>query len=82
MSVFGVEWSLTGGVCGQLLGQIDMDTREWSDGVLTYAARQVVKEPLGTSRSHVIQLIDSAEDTLNCYSVFCSTILLRQHINT
>jgi len=29
----------------QLLGQIDMDTREWSDGVLTYAARQVVKEP-------------------------------------
>jgi len=29
----------------QLLGQIDIDTREWSDGVLTYAARQVVKEP-------------------------------------
>ncbi|CAB3978327.1 cytoplasmic dynein 2 heavy chain 1-like [Paramuricea clavata] len=29
----------------QLLGQIDMDTREWTDGVLTYAARQVVKEP-------------------------------------
>lgn len=22
-----------------------MDTREWTDGVLTYAARQVVKEP-------------------------------------
>lgn len=31
----------------QLLGHIDMDTREWSDGVLTYAARQVVKEPVG-----------------------------------
>lgn len=31
----------------QLLGSIDMDTREWSDGVLTYAARQVVKEPQG-----------------------------------
>jgi len=29
----------------QLLGQIDIDTREWSDGVLTFAARQVVKEP-------------------------------------
>lgn len=29
----------------KLLGQIDMDTREWTDGVLTYAARQVVKEP-------------------------------------
>ncbi|KAK3100036.1 hypothetical protein FSP39_013759 [Pinctada imbricata] len=29
----------------QLLGQIDMDTREWTDGVLTYSARQVVKEP-------------------------------------
>ena len=31
----------------QLLGSIDMDTREWSDGVLTFAARQVVKEPIG-----------------------------------
>ncbi|XP_065833043.1 cytoplasmic dynein 2 heavy chain 1-like isoform X2 [Oscarella lobularis] len=30
----------------QLLGHIDMDTREWSDGVLTYSARQVVKEPV------------------------------------
>ena len=25
----------------RLLGSIDIDTREWSDGVLTYAARQV-----------------------------------------
>ena len=31
----------------QLLGHIDMDTREWTDGVLTYSARQVVKEPQG-----------------------------------
>ncbi|KAI9364365.1 dynein heavy chain and region D6 of dynein motor-domain-containing protein [Zopfochytrium polystomum] len=29
-----------------LLGQMDMDTREWSDGILTYASRQAVKEPL------------------------------------
>ncbi|XP_071846316.1 cytoplasmic dynein 2 heavy chain 1-like isoform X2 [Apostichopus japonicus] len=29
----------------QLLGHIDMDTREWSDGVLTFSARQVVREP-------------------------------------
>ncbi|KAM9321467.1 cytoplasmic dynein 2 heavy chain 1 [Gastrophryne carolinensis] len=29
----------------QLLGHIDMDTREWSDGVMTNSARQVVKEP-------------------------------------
>ncbi|XP_041658498.1 cytoplasmic dynein 2 heavy chain 1 isoform X2 [Cheilinus undulatus] len=29
----------------QLLGQIDMDTREWSDGVLTHSARNVVREP-------------------------------------
>ncbi|XP_071951365.1 cytoplasmic dynein 2 heavy chain 1-like isoform X2 [Antedon mediterranea] len=29
----------------QLLGHIDMDTREWSDGVLTSSARQVVREP-------------------------------------
>lgn len=25
----------------KLLGSIDIDTREWSDGILTYAARQV-----------------------------------------
>ncbi|XP_028975291.2 cytoplasmic dynein 2 heavy chain 1 isoform X3 [Esox lucius] len=29
----------------QLLGHIDMDTREWADGVLTNSARQVVREP-------------------------------------
>ncbi|KAM4627347.1 cytoplasmic dynein 2 heavy chain 1 [Polymixia lowei] len=29
----------------QLLGHIDMDTREWADGVLTHSARQVVREP-------------------------------------
>ena len=29
----------------RLLGSIDMDTREWTDGVLTQAARLVVKEP-------------------------------------
>ena len=28
----------------QLLGRIDVDTREWTDGVLTSSARQVVKE--------------------------------------
>eukprot|EP00981_Chlorochromonas_danica_P004239 scaffold857_cov152-Ochromonas_danica.AAC.22 len=28
----------------RLLGRMDMDTREWSDGVLTDAARKVVKE--------------------------------------
>lgn len=33
----------------QLLGHIDMDTREWSDGVLTNSARQVVREPPGMS---------------------------------
>lgn len=31
----------------QLLGQIDMDTREWTDGVLTNSARIVVREPQG-----------------------------------
>ncbi|XP_028320044.1 cytoplasmic dynein 2 heavy chain 1 isoform X2 [Gouania willdenowi] len=28
----------------QLLGHIDMDTREWADGVLTHSARNVVRE--------------------------------------
>lgn len=41
----------------QLLGQIDMDTREWSDGVLTYAARQVVKEPQGYTCIHLYSII-------------------------
>lgn len=34
----------------QLLGHIDMDTREWSDGVLTHSARNVVKESQGNKR--------------------------------
>ena len=29
----------------RLLGQMDLDTREWTDGVLTQAARTVVREP-------------------------------------
>nr|ADI46936.1 DHC1bm [Volvox carteri f. nagariensis] len=37
----------------QLLGSMNMDTREWSDGVLTAAARKVVKEPL-EQRSWII----------------------------
>ena len=37
----------------QLLGHIDIDTREWSDGVLTAASRAVVKEPLGRNEKSV-----------------------------
>lgn len=37
----------------QLLGYMDHDTREWSDGVLTRAARMVIKEPQST-RSWII----------------------------
>jgi dynein heavy chain 2 len=36
-----------------LLGNMDMDTREWSDGILTFASRQAVKEPT-TSHTWVI----------------------------
>lgn len=32
----------------QLLGYIDLDTREWHDGVLTVSSRQVIKEPEGS----------------------------------
>uniref|UniRef100_A0A8C9YLX3 Dynein cytoplasmic 2 heavy chain 1 n=1 Tax=Sander lucioperca TaxID=283035 RepID=A0A8C9YLX3_SANLU len=36
----------------QLLGHIDMDTREWADGVLTHSARNVVREPQGKKERH------------------------------
>lgn len=29
----------------RLLGHLDLDTREWSDGTLTQAAREVTKDP-------------------------------------
>lgn len=31
---------------------MDLDTREWFDGVLTAAARQVVKEPPEVRKRH------------------------------
>ncbi|KAJ3197037.1 Cytoplasmic dynein 2 heavy chain 1 [Irineochytrium annulatum] len=31
-----------------LLGHMDIDTREWFDGILTFASRQAVKEPADT----------------------------------
>lgn len=37
----------------QLLGHMDPDTREWSDGVLTAAARSIVKEP-GDQNSWIV----------------------------
>lgn len=36
----------------QLLGHIDMDTREWADGVLTHSARNVVREPQGKKTTY------------------------------
>ena len=41
MSLLSLSLSLS---LSQLLGQIDVDTREWTDGVLTSSARQVVRE--------------------------------------
>lgn len=38
----------------QLLGRIDPDTREWTDGVLTHSARLVVKEDPGRFRPLLI----------------------------
>ena len=39
----------------QLLGNMDTDTREWTDGVLTAAARMVVKEPTdGSTKSWIL----------------------------
>eukprot|EP00756_Hemistasia_phaeocysticola_P023549 Hpha_TRINITY_DN15900_c0_g17::TRINITY_DN15900_c0_g17_i1::g.73779::m.73779/K10414/DYNC2H, DNCH2; dynein heavy chain 2, cytosolic len=38
----------------QLLGNMDVDTREWQDGVLTAAARKVIKEPDEGVRSWIL----------------------------
>ena len=32
-------------VSSELLGHIDLDTQEWTDGLLTFSTCQVVKEP-------------------------------------
>lgn len=50
----------------QLLGHIDMDTREWSDGVLTNSARQVVREPQGWSLLSDSLLYLIVEDDRSC----------------
>lgn len=50
----------------QLLGHIDMDTREWSDGVLTNSARQVVREPQGWSLLSDSLLSLLVEDDRSC----------------
>lgn len=49
----------------QLLGHIDMDTREWADGVLTHSARIVVREPQGKTRMLILR---SKEFTDNLFS--------------
>ena len=49
----------------QLLGQIDMDTREWTDGVLTYYARKVVKEPQGNELTIITFLVED-----QCFKIY------------
>lgn len=40
----------------QLLGKIDLDTRQWVDGVLTISAQKVYSEPPGMSTSLKISI--------------------------
>ena len=47
----------------QLLGHIDIDTREWSDGILTAASRAVVKEPLG--KRHTVDYLSVLDALLS-----------------
>lgn len=49
----------------QLLGHIDMDTREWADGVLTHSARNVVKEQHGRKENVLRILLSSISKTFN-----------------
>lgn len=52
----------------QLLGHIDMDTREWADGVLTHSARNVVREPQG-KKSSLTKLLTAGMFTLRSCTV-------------
>ena len=64
----------------RLLGHMDIDTREWTDGVLTDAARKVVREPSETSCWIICDGdVDPEVRTLQCstlhYStLYCSTV--------
>uniref|UniRef100_A0A4W6FB11 Dynein cytoplasmic 2 heavy chain 1 n=1 Tax=Lates calcarifer TaxID=8187 RepID=A0A4W6FB11_LATCA len=53
----------------QLLGHIDMDTREWADGVLTHSARSVVREPQGKKETP-LQSLDVLRLMYLCVHVF------------
>ena len=60
----------------QLLGWMDNDTREWTDGVLTAACRQVVKEPLEV-RSWIVCDGDIDPEFVSLFSpLFLSFIIL------
>lgn len=51
----------------QLLGHIDMDTREWADGVLTHSARTVVREPQGKTRMLILRSKEFTNSLLSCH---------------
>ena len=54
----------------RLLGHMDIDTREWTDGVLTDAARKVVREPSETSCWIICDGdVDPEVRTLQCSTV-------------
>jgi dynein heavy chain 2 len=47
----------------QLLGQIDLDTRQWTDGVLTLSALQVYSEPPGETFFFFVYGLNIANDS-------------------
>ena len=58
----------------RLLGHMDIDTREWTDGVLTDAARKVVREPSETSCWIICDGdVDPEVRTLQCSTLHYST---------
>lgn len=48
----------------ELLGQIDLDTREWSDGLLTHIAQSVYNETAGKCSSHLAHPSDQKQNYL------------------
>ena len=50
-----------------LLGHMDIDTREWTDGIITFASRQAVMEPADTKTWIIFDGLIKFSDLSLCF---------------